>query len=96
MQPSTTQPTRLQIVEDAKEDKRFRENPLVAGQPGIRFYAGAPLISSANGYRYGTVRGGANAGAGRGRGQQAGRGGMPACVCCRRHLPRLAPPRRAL
>lgn len=46
----------IQIVEDALEDKRFRENPLVVGEPHIRFYAGAPLISSANGYRYGTVR----------------------------------------
>ncbi len=46
----------MQIVEDALEDKRFAENPLVVGDPHIRFYAGAPLISSANGYRYGTVR----------------------------------------
>ena len=51
-----------QIVEDALEDKRFRENPLVVGEPRIRFYAGAPLISSANGYRYGTVRRVAGAG----------------------------------
>lgn len=43
------------MVEDALQDARFAENPLVCGAPFIRFYAGTPLISSANGYRYGTV-----------------------------------------
>ncbi|MCU7555395.1 EAL domain-containing protein [Alteromonas sp. ASW11-19] len=42
------------IVEDARQDKRFRDNPLVTGEPNIRFYAGKPL-QDLQGHKFGTL-----------------------------------------
>jgi|GEM_PF-2820336 len=44
----------LLIVRDAVKDPRFSQNPLVLSDPNIRFYAGAPLISS-KGHPLGTL-----------------------------------------
>ena len=42
------------IVPDARLDDRFACNPFVQAEPGVRFYAGAPLLSH-DGFNLGTL-----------------------------------------
>ncbi len=42
------------IVEDARHDPRTLADPLVAGESGLQFYLGVPLIT-ADGHRIGTL-----------------------------------------
>lgn len=48
------QPGRLLEVHDATADARFADNPAVTDEPGVRFYAGMPLVTP-HGTAVGTV-----------------------------------------
>tara|TARA_B110000908_G_scaffold170210_1_gene229101 strand:+ start:82 stop:1281 length:1200 start_codon:yes stop_codon:yes gene_type:complete len=51
---SILKPDELLIVNDARKDDRFHDNPLTVGDPNVVFYAGAPL-NSLEGYPLGTL-----------------------------------------
>ncbi len=50
----TIEEDRTFVVNNALEDERFHDNPLVVGETNIRFYAGQPLTNN-EGYRIGTL-----------------------------------------
>lgn len=44
----------IMVIPDARQDPRFAANPLVTGDPFIRFYAGAPIVAD-DGTRLGAL-----------------------------------------
>lgn len=48
------QPKSPLVVDDARKDARFKDNPLVTGELNLRFYAGVPILND-EGYPLGTL-----------------------------------------
>ncbi|MFD0766975.1 GAF domain-containing protein [Mucilaginibacter lutimaris] len=51
---TTIQQDGINIIKDMEKDERHSQNPLVTGNPNVRFYAGAPLITK-DGYAVGSL-----------------------------------------
>ncbi|GAA4450674.1 hypothetical protein GCM10023189_11650 [Nibrella saemangeumensis] len=51
---SILNPDEIMVVEDARYDERFHDNPLTTGDPHIVFYAGVPIVD-AGGHALGSL-----------------------------------------